>query len=74
MQPLTSTSLKKGRLLFLKSDEIPTSTVAHHFRGFDTAHHPAPEKILAGESNGDFDAPSFAEKSQDTRSQRPAAR
>jgi len=39
------------------------------FQSLWQCHHPASEKILAGDSNGDF-----AEKSLDTRSQRPAPR
>lgn len=66
-------SPKQGRLLFLESDRIPASTAAGHSRGFGGARHPSPEAILTGDSNGDF-APSFAKKSHNRRSQRPAAR
>lgn len=58
----TSTSLKKSRILCLKSNKTTTSTVAGHFRRFDSAHHPVSEKILTEGCNGN--ALSFAEVTQ----------
>lgn len=66
-------SSKQGRFPFLERDRIPAATAAGHSRGFGGAHHPSPEAILTGDSNGDF-APSFAMKSHNRRSQRHAAR